>query len=121
MIRINVEDATRNFQRYLERVEAGETIIIMRRGKAVAEIKPREPEPERTLRPAGLHAGEFVVPDDFDAPLPDRAFPKSSFAQRPDRWAAKVSLTGKLVEAAHLSGLRARRDFGKALPAGRDT
>jgi hypothetical protein len=26
---------------------------------------------EPTLRPAGLAAGEFVVPDDFDDPLPD--------------------------------------------------
>ncbi len=24
-----------------------------------------------TLRPVGLAAGEFVVPDDFDGPLPD--------------------------------------------------
>jgi antitoxin (DNA-binding transcriptional repressor) of toxin-antitoxin stability system len=35
----------------------------------VAEIRPvTETE---TLRPAGLAAGEFVVPDDFDDPLPD--------------------------------------------------
>ena len=26
---------------------------------------------ETTLRPFGLCAGEFTVPDDFDAPLPD--------------------------------------------------
>ena len=26
---------------------------------------------ETTLRPFGLCAGEFIVPDDFDAPLPD--------------------------------------------------
>lgn len=24
-----------------------------------------------TLRPSGLCAGEFIVPEDFDAPLPD--------------------------------------------------
>ena len=26
---------------------------------------------DRTLRPFGLCAGEFMVPDDFDAPLPE--------------------------------------------------
>lgn len=28
-------------------------------------------EPETGLRPFGLCAGEFIVPDDFDEPLPD--------------------------------------------------
>lgn len=37
--------------------------------RPVAEIR-RLTETE-TLRPAGLAAGEFVVPDDFDDPLPD--------------------------------------------------
>ncbi len=31
----------------------------------------RTAAPEATSRPFGLCAGEFVVPDDFDAPLPD--------------------------------------------------
>ena len=34
-----------------------------------AELPPTS-ETE-TLRPIGLAAGEFVVPDDFDDPLPD--------------------------------------------------
>ncbi|WP_261365087.1 hypothetical protein [Anatilimnocola floriformis] len=32
----------------------------------MAEIRPAE-----VRRPSGLCAGQFVVPDDFDAPLPD--------------------------------------------------
>ncbi len=35
-----------------------------------AEIKPPTPN-EKSLRPFGLCAGEFVVPDDFDDPLPE--------------------------------------------------
>jgi hypothetical protein len=38
-------------------------------GKPVAEIRPLT-ETE-ALRPVGLAAGKFVVPDDFDDPLPD--------------------------------------------------
>ncbi|MCI0490996.1 MAG: hypothetical protein L0229_30775 [Blastocatellia bacterium] len=34
------------------------------------EIKPIVSDSE-TLRPFGLCAGEFVVPDDFDDPLPE--------------------------------------------------
>jgi len=52
------------------RVEAGESILVTRDDRPVAEFRPVAPaRPE--LRPFGLAAGEFVVPDDFDAPLPD--------------------------------------------------
>lgn len=30
-----------------------------------------EKTPVRKLRPVGLAKGQFIVPDDFDAPLPD--------------------------------------------------
>lgn len=39
-------------------------------GKPIAEVKSVVPRVE-TLRPFGLCAGEFTVPDDFDAPLPE--------------------------------------------------
>jgi len=55
---------------YLHRVAAGETLIVVEANKPVAEIKPVVQAP-LTLRPYGLCAGRFVVPDDFDAPLPD--------------------------------------------------
>lgn len=50
-------------------MEAGETFVIVQANKPVAEIKPIASG--RKLRPFGLCAGEFVVPDDFDAPLPE--------------------------------------------------
>jgi antitoxin (DNA-binding transcriptional repressor) of toxin-antitoxin stability system len=55
---------------YLQRVEAGETVVIVRAGPAVAEMKPVMPG-IKTLRPYGLCAGEFTVPGDYDAPLPE--------------------------------------------------
>lgn len=54
---------------YFHRVMEGETVVIYDGARAVAEIRPvAETE---TLRPIGLAEGEFVVPDDFDDPLPD--------------------------------------------------
>jgi hypothetical protein len=40
----------------------------MRGDRPVAETRPLTET--ATLRPIGLAAGEFVVPDDFDEPLP---------------------------------------------------
>jgi antitoxin (DNA-binding transcriptional repressor) of toxin-antitoxin stability system len=55
---------------YLLKVEAGETLMIMQVDRPVAELRPVEAR-QRELRPYGLCAGEFTVPDDFDAPLPE--------------------------------------------------
>jgi antitoxin (DNA-binding transcriptional repressor) of toxin-antitoxin stability system len=55
---------------YIQRVEAGEILVILRNGKPVAEIKPATMKTP-SQRPFGLCAAEFVVPDDFDEPLPD--------------------------------------------------
>lgn len=54
----------------LDRVEAGERIVVVRDGRPVAELRPVR-SPRLTPRPFGLAAGAFTVPDDFDAPLPD--------------------------------------------------
>jgi antitoxin (DNA-binding transcriptional repressor) of toxin-antitoxin stability system len=70
MITISIEEIQRDVVSYLHRVAAGETLIVVEANKPVAEIKPVVHAP-LTLRPYGLCAGRFVVPDDFDAPLPD--------------------------------------------------
>jgi len=70
MAQVNVDDIKQNLPAYLRRVEAGETLVILRAGKPIAEIKPVATGTE-FLRPFGLCAGEFTVPDDFDAPLPE--------------------------------------------------
>lgn len=54
----------------LRRVEGGEHLLVVRGGHPVAEFRP-VPPPPLGLRPFGLSAGEFTVPDDFDAPLPE--------------------------------------------------
>lgn len=71
---INIEDIQRDFLHYLRRVQAGETLVIMQADEPLAEIKPLKfvtETSEKHLRPFGLSRGEFNVPDDFDAPLPE--------------------------------------------------
>ena len=69
-LQVSVDDIKRDLPAYLQRVEAGETLVILKAGKPIAEIKPIAAGTE-SLRPFGLCAGEFTVPDDFDAPLPE--------------------------------------------------
>ena len=70
MVQISIEEIKQNLPIYLQRVEDGEEFIILKAGKPLAEIKPVQPHPN-LLRPYGLCAGEFTVPDDFDTPLPE--------------------------------------------------
>jgi antitoxin (DNA-binding transcriptional repressor) of toxin-antitoxin stability system len=56
---------------YLGRVQAGETLRVTRNDRPIAEIRSIAGS-SAGLRPYGLCEGEFVVPDDFDAPLPEQ-------------------------------------------------
>ncbi len=52
------------------KVELLEVIHLPATYRALVTILENE-QPGKHLRPFGLCAGEFVVPDDFDDPLPD--------------------------------------------------
>ena len=69
MLNVTIDELQRDPLKYLHQVEAGETLIIVRSGKPIAELRPIASN--KQLRPFGLCAGEFTVPDDFDAPLPE--------------------------------------------------
>ena len=70
MSTISVQELQQNPSALLDRVEAGEHLVVVRGGLAIAELRPISPTRSEP-RPFGLCAGEFTVPDDFDAPLPD--------------------------------------------------
>lgn len=70
MQRVTVDDIKRDPLKYLNQVEAGESFVIVQADKAIAELKPIT-STNKQLRPFGLCVGEFTVPDDFDAPLPE--------------------------------------------------
>ena len=69
MIAISISEIQRDLPGYLRRVQAGEVLVITDHDQPIAEVKPVAPGPTGQ-RPAGLCAGEFEVPDDFDDPLP---------------------------------------------------
>ena len=71
MTRVSVEQIKSDLAAYLQRVEDGETLLVVRLDKPVAELRPVPKESAPQRRPFGLCAGEFTVPDDFDAPLPE--------------------------------------------------
>lgn len=70
MSTITLDEMQRDWNRFLQRVKAGETLVLLESNQPVAEIKPLGHNGEG-LRPYALCAGAFRVPDDFDAPLPD--------------------------------------------------
>ena len=68
-MKATLEELEKGTAEYLHRVMDGETVVVYQGKRAVAEIRPLTETAK--LRPVGLAEGEFVVPDDFDDPLPD--------------------------------------------------
>lgn len=67
---VSVQELQRDPLALLGRVEAGEHLIVTQGDRPVAELRPVA-SPPAGPRPFGLAAGQFTVPDDFDAPLPE--------------------------------------------------
>ena len=66
---VNIHEAKTTLSQLLVHVEAGEEVIIARAGRPIARLVGiREPVGRRVL---GRDRGAFVVPEDFDDPLPD--------------------------------------------------
>jgi prevent-host-death family protein len=67
---VSVAEAKAHLSSLLDRVEDGEAVTITRHNVPVAEIRAVA-KPNTGPRPWGLGKGAFVVPDDFNEPLPD--------------------------------------------------
>jgi prevent-host-death family protein len=65
---VNVHEAKTHLSRLLRLVLRGEEIIIARAGVPVARLSPIAAQRERVF---GADRGVLVVPDNFNAPLPD--------------------------------------------------
>ncbi len=66
---VNIYEAKTHLSRLVDRAAQGEDIVIARAGKPVARLSRIEPKTRK--RPLGLLDGQFSIPDDFNAPLPD--------------------------------------------------
>lgn len=65
---VNIHEAKTHLSKLLERVALGEEVVIAKAGKPVAKLVPLSMEPKTRI--LGSAKGEFVVPDDFNDPLP---------------------------------------------------
>ncbi len=65
---VNIHEAKTHFSKLLRRVARGEEVVIARAGQPIARLSPIKP----ALKPRvpGSAKGLFVVPDNFDDPLP---------------------------------------------------
>jgi antitoxin (DNA-binding transcriptional repressor) of toxin-antitoxin stability system len=66
-MKATMDEVEKHPREYLDRVLDGETVVVVRDDRAVAEIRPLNAA--TGPRPMGLAAGDFVVPDDFNDPL----------------------------------------------------
>ena len=71
MITVNVSEAKARLTELIHRAESGEQVLISRRNQPIIELRCIEEKPTRPRPQFGLCAGEFVVPADFDSPLPE--------------------------------------------------
>lgn len=67
---VNIHQAETNLSQLLLRVEHGEEIIISDRGIPIAKLVPFRTSSNRRDS-LGQDKGRFIVPEDFNAPLPD--------------------------------------------------
>jgi prevent-host-death family protein len=68
-MQVNIYAAKTRLSRLIDRVNAGEEVVITRHGRPVARLVPAGTAKPRKL---GLLEGQgYWIADDFDAPLPD--------------------------------------------------
>lgn len=69
MTAINVHEAKTRLSELLDRVERGETVVIARRNKPVAELRPIAAGRRGKRRPLGLAKGKIRIAPDAFAPM----------------------------------------------------
>jgi prevent-host-death family protein len=68
-IKVNIHEAKTHLSRLLQRVSAGEEIIIAKAGQPIARLLPYTSPLGR--RKPGNDAGKISIANDFDDPLPE--------------------------------------------------
>jgi prevent-host-death family protein len=72
MATVDIDEADTNLSALLQRVEAGEEIVIARSGEPVAQlVRVPPPHQPREPRTPGWWNGKIVVHDSFFDPLPE--------------------------------------------------
>lgn len=69
MSAINIHEAKTHLSRLIEAAAAGEEVVIARHGRPVARLVAIQAASTPRI---GALKGRLLVPEDFDAPLPER-------------------------------------------------
>jgi prevent-host-death family protein len=68
-VEVNIHKAKTHLSRLLEQVLLGEEVVIAKAGRPIAKLVPvGDGQRPRTL---GTAKEDFIVPEDFNQPLPD--------------------------------------------------
>ena len=68
MIKVNIHEIKAQLSKFIDLVEAGETVVVCKRNIPVAEIRATAKKDKR--KPIlGSAAGTFDIPSDFDKPM----------------------------------------------------
>lgn len=65
---VNIHEAKTQLSSLLEKVQAGEDVVIAKSGTPIARLVPYS-HPKRQIAAPGAMAGMIWISDDFDAPL----------------------------------------------------
>ena len=71
MLIVDIHEAKTHLSRLIEKVAAGEEIIITKAGKPAAKLVPLHDAP--STRSLGIFNGKLNVPEDFDIALSEEA------------------------------------------------
>ena len=70
MSQIEVSEAAGDLRGLIDRVTEGEDVVLAVSGRIVAKLVPASSRQRYPVQ-LGRLDGQFKIPDDFDAPLPD--------------------------------------------------
>ena len=84
MISLNINEIKAHLSRYLARVSKGETVVICKRNRPIAEIRPIPalPSDKRPIGLAGKEYPDFEIGADFFEPLPEEMLAAFNFEQQ---------------------------------------
>ncbi|WP_438868592.1 type II toxin-antitoxin system Phd/YefM family antitoxin [Pseudomonas sp. L1(2025)] len=68
MITVPLGEAKNNLSKLVDEAAAGKVITIAKHGRAMAQLVPVGQSKGRRI---GAMKGKLIIPEDFDAPLPD--------------------------------------------------
>jgi antitoxin (DNA-binding transcriptional repressor) of toxin-antitoxin stability system len=76
MSHIEIEAAAKDLHGLVNRARSGEEVVLIEDGREVAKLVPVAQDAAGDLPPRrlGIARGEWKIPEDFDAPLPDALF-----------------------------------------------